>query len=79
MDDRIKVRLTSALICDIFEELLDKYNITIPDEDRTGADDEGRLYGLTYFNLETEVTEALRTLIEYVKKNPDMQCDYNDY
>ena len=79
MDNSIKVRLTSALICDIFEELLDKHGITIPDDDRTGADGEGRLYGLTYFNLEAEVTEALRTLIEEVKANPDVECEYFDY
>ena len=79
MDNSIKVRLTSALICDLFQELLDKHDITIPDDDRTGADGEGRLYGLTYFNLELEVTEALRTLIEEVKANPDVECEYFDY
>lgn len=78
MGNSIKVRLTSALICDIFEELLDKHDITIP-YDRTGADGEGRLYGLTYFNLEAEVTETLRTLIEEVKANPDVECEYFDY
>ena len=30
----IKLRQFSASICDVFEELLDKYNITIPDENR---------------------------------------------
>lgn len=79
MDNSIKVRLTSALICDIFEELLDKHGITIPDDDRTGSDGEGRLYGLTYFNLEAEVTKVLHKLIDEVKANPDTKCEYFDY
>ena len=79
MDNKIKVRQYAASVCDLFEELLDKHDITIPDDDRTGADGEGRLYGLTYFNLEAEVTEALRTLIEVVKTNPDVECEYFDY
>ena len=79
MDNSIKVRQYAASVCDLFEELLDKHDITIPDDDRTGADGECRLYGLTYFNLEAEVTEALRTLIEEVKANPDVECEYFDY
>lgn len=79
MDKSIRVRQTAASICDLFEDLLDKHNITIPDDDRTGAEGEARLYGLTYFNLELEVTEALRSLIEEVKANPDVECEYNDY
>lgn len=79
MSNSIKVRHTAAAICELFEELLEKNNITIPDNDRTGAEDEARLYGLTYFNLELEVTEALRSLIEEVKANPEVPCEYNDY
>lgn len=78
-DNGIRVRRTAADICDLFEHLLDKHDITIPDEDRTGADDEARLYGLTYFNLELEVTDILRSLIEEVKANPEAQCEYDDY
>lgn len=75
----IKVRHTAAAICEIFEDLLEEFGITIPDDDRTGSEGEGRLYGLTYFNLELEVTDILKSLIEEVKANPDAQCEYFDY
>ena len=75
----IKVRYTAAEICDLFEELLEEFGITIPDDDRTGSEGESRLYGITYFNLEQEVTNVLKTLIEEVKANPDTQCEYFDY
>ena len=79
MDNRINVRLIAATICELFEELLDKHDITIPDDDRTGDEGEARLYGLTYFNLELEVTDELRSLIEQIKKNPDAECEYFNY
>lgn len=79
MDNIIKVRHTAAAICELFEELLDEHDITIPDGDRTGAEGEARLYGCTYFNLELAVTDILRSLIEEVKSKPDVQCEYNDY
>ena len=79
MSGVIKVRHTAAAICELFEELLEKHNITIPDEDRAGAEGEGRLYGLTYFDLELEVAEVLRSLIEEVKTNPDTPCEYHNY
>ena len=79
MDKTIKVRQYAASVCDLFEELLDKHNITIPDDDRTGANGEGRLYGLTYFDLELEVTEVLHRLVDEVKANPETKCEYFDY
>ena len=79
MDNKIKVRHTAAAICELFEELLDENDIMIPDDDRTGAEGEARLYGCTYFNLELAVTDILKSLIEEVKANPDAQCEYNDY
>lgn len=79
MNDIIKVRLTAALICDIFEELLNKHDITIPDEDRTGSEGEARLYGCTYFDLELAVTDILRSLVEEVKANPDAKYEYDNY
>lgn len=75
----IRVRCTAVDICSLFEELLDKYNITIPDEDRTGAEGEARLYGLTYFDLEQGVTDILSSLIREVKANPDARLEYIDY
>ena len=79
MDNKIKVRHTAAAICELVEELLDEHDITIPDDDRTGAEGEARLYGCTYFDLELAVTDILKSLVEEVKTNPDAQCEYNDY
>ena len=79
MNDTIKVRHTAVAICELFEELLDKHDITIPDEDRTGSEGEARLYGCTYFDLELAVTDILRSLVEEVKANPDAKYEYDEY
>lgn len=55
-----KVKETVCAIIDAFENLLEENDITIPDEDREGNEDEDRIYGMTYGNLETEITEILR-------------------
>ena len=59
--------------------MLAKHDITIPDEDRTGSEGEARLYGLTYYDLEQYVTNELKSLIEYVKENPNAPCEYDNY
>lgn len=74
----IKLRKYSVEIVELFEELLDKHNITIPDEDRTGDESEARLYGTTYYDLEEEVVSILSRLVLRVKKLPDEEIDvYN--
>ena len=59
--------LTKAIavtILDMFEEVLDKKGIQIPDDDRIGSEDEACLYGQTYADLEDVIYELL--------------CDYID-
>lgn len=74
----IKLREYSIEIMELFEELLEKHDITIPDEDRTGDESEARLYGCTYYDLEEEVVAILSRLILRVKKLPDAEIDvYN--
>ena len=51
---------TAADIIDIFEELLDKLDITLPDEWREGEEDEARIFGDTYYELESKIVERLR-------------------
>lgn len=46
-------------IVDLFEELLDKHGIYVPDEDREGGEEEACLYGTTYYNLVDQVKEIL--------------------
>lgn len=58
-----KLKIYAAAICDKFEDLLEEHNITIPDEEREGLEDEARIYGSTYERLESEVFDILKKLI----------------
>ena len=51
---------TADDIIDIFEELLDRLDITIPDKWREGEEDEARIFGDTYYELENKIIERLR-------------------
>lgn len=51
---------TAADIIDIFEELLDRLDITLPDEWREGEEDEARIFGDAYYELENKIVERLR-------------------
>ena len=51
---------TADDIIDIFEELLDRFAITLPDEWREGEEDEARIFGDTYYDLENKIVERLR-------------------
>ena len=54
----------SIAIIDEFENLLDKYDIDIPSDDRTGDDSEAHIYGTEYGDLETSITNILNKLLE---------------
>ena len=74
----IKLREYSVKIVELFEELLEKHNITIPDADRTGDESEARLYGCTYYDFEEDAVQILNELVTNVKKLPDAEIDiYN--
>lgn len=51
---------TADDIIDIFEELLDSLDITLPDKWREGEEDEARIFGDTYYELENKIVERLR-------------------
>ena len=51
---------TADDIIDIFEELLDRLDITLPDKWRDGEEDEARIFGDTYYELENKIVERLR-------------------
>lgn len=51
---------TADDIIDIFEELLDRLDITLPDKWRSGEEDEARIFGDTYYELENKIVERLR-------------------
>lgn len=71
----IKLREYSVDIVELFEELLEAHDITIPDEDRTGDESEARIYGATYSDLEDKVKHILSNLVLRVKKLPDVEID----
>ena len=58
-----KLRVFAAVICDAFEDLLEQHDITIPDLEREGNEDEARLYGLAYENLENRVVDILKKMV----------------
>lgn len=58
-----KTRGIAIMILDLFEETLEEKGIQIPDEDRTGADGEAALYGMTYGMLEDQITAIL---VDYI-------------
>lgn len=71
----IKLREYSTAICDLFEELLEQHDITIPDEDREGNEDEARLYGMTYAHLEEDVLFLLKEFAIKVRETPNANID----
>lgn len=68
----IKLRESSVLILDLFEQVLSKHDIMIPDEDRVGDDDEACIYGMVYAKLEDDITSVLEDLVNMVKSEPDL-------
>ena len=65
-EEKNKMNVTNNLIdtaddiIDIFEELLDRLDITIPDKWREGEENEARIFGDTYYELENKIVERLR-------------------
>ena len=66
---KVKVRPTAACICELFEDLLEEHDITIPDEDIDGNEDEARIYGMTYAKLEDTITSILMVFAETMKRD----------
>ena len=58
--DDVDLRNTADDIIDIFEELLNRLDITLPDEWREGEEDEARIFGDTYYELENKIVERLK-------------------
>ena len=68
--DKKKVAI---LILEQFENILDKNNITIPDNDREGEESEARIYGETYYQLENTIIDILTEYVENRVINPTTQ------
>lgn len=77
--NEIKLRQFSADICEVFEDLLDKHNITVPDKNREGDETEARLYGDEYSDTEDYVTQILSHLVQEVRDNPNATINDFEY
>lgn len=66
------LRSTAVAIIDLFEDILDKNDITIPDEYRQGDPDEARIYGDTYYALENSITGILERLVATTKLQKEL-------
>ena len=75
---KVKVRLIANEICELFEDILDKHNIDIPDEDREGNEEEARIYGMTYAELEDNVKEILVEFANQIKRD-DVELEEYEY
>jgi hypothetical protein len=58
-----KTRGIAIAILEMFDDMLEEKGIMVPDEDRTGAEGEAALYGMTYANLEDKIVELL---VDYI-------------
>ena len=47
-------------IIDMFEELLDRLDITLPDKQRKDKENESRIFGDAYYELENKIVERLK-------------------
>lgn len=54
-----RLRDLSDAIIEIFEEKLDELNITLPDKNREGKDEEVRIFGDTYYELEKDIEDLI--------------------
>ncbi len=53
-------RKLAIKIIDKFEELLSKYDIKLPSNEREGNEEEACIYGTDYYELEEEITDILK-------------------
>lgn len=58
IEDEINKRIALEII-NIFEEKLEELDITLPDDSRKGEENEARIFGDTYYKLETKILNVL--------------------
>lgn len=69
------LRYWAGAIIDKFEELLNKYDIILPNEDREGNEDEAAIYGTDYYQLEDEITNLLERLAATKNVRNNINCN----
>lgn len=71
--NEVAVRDMATDIVEMIEDILDRYGIYVPDEDRNGDDGEACLYGMTHARLEDSISFMLSDLVNDV--NPDFEVN----
>lgn len=66
------LRSTAGAIIDLFEDILEKNDISIPDDYRQGDPDEARIYGDTYYALLDSITGILELLLATTKLQKEL-------
>lgn len=66
-------------ICDAVEDVLEEYDVTVPDEDRIGDESEARLYGAAFDKVANAVTDILTAMETEMKSNPNRTYDFARY
>jgi hypothetical protein len=59
-----KERRVAIKIIDIFEDLLEEHNLTVPSKERSGEPEEARIFGTTYYEIEDIITDMLKVLVK---------------
>lgn len=69
---KIYLRSHALAIVELFEQVLDQHNITVPSEEdeQKDADNNARLYGMVYAKLEDDVVNLLYNLAKMRKDSP---------
>lgn len=73
MANVIYTRSEAADIVELFEMVLDKYDIRIPspEDDEREPDNEAKLYGSTYYNLLDDVEARIASLLTRIGEGPN--------
>lgn len=71
--NEVAVRDMATDIVEMVEDILDRYGIYVPDEDRNGDNGEACLYGMAYARLEDSISFMLSDLVNDV--NPDFEVN----
>lgn len=66
--DKTLEQLYATAILDCFEDLLDEKDIDIPSDDRYGSEDEARIYGCEYYDLEDRVMYLLNKFHDEIRQ-----------
>lgn len=70
--DNLIVKQTAIDIVEVFEDLLEKFDIVVPapgdEEDRAKTDNAASLYGCVYGDLLNDVTDIIWWLVDEIRK-----------